>query len=134
MGSEAPRLVRPTVFPTLFSLAEILVLAGTAGAGRMALPASTRIATRLKSVQGPSSFSPPWNVLNMLRDPCMSSGAVRDLCRALPRLPPAGPARATGERHTRVAFYIKMMYRVCSFDRHFHGIRSRQARLGVPPS
>ena len=36
---------------TGFSLAEILVLAGTASAGRMAPPASTSISARLKRVQ-----------------------------------------------------------------------------------
>ena len=35
---------------TRYSLAEILVLDGTAGAGRMAPPASTRISARLKRV------------------------------------------------------------------------------------
>ena len=37
-----------------FSLAEILVLDGIAGAGRMASPASTKISARLKCVQGHS--------------------------------------------------------------------------------
>ena len=41
--------------PTRFSLAVILVLAGIAGAGRKALPASTRISARMKHVQGHSS-------------------------------------------------------------------------------
>ena len=40
---------------TRFSLAEILVLAGTTGAGRMAPPASTRISARMKHVLGHSS-------------------------------------------------------------------------------
>ena len=40
------------MFPTRFSLAEILVLAGTAGAGGMAPPTSTRISAWLKRVQG----------------------------------------------------------------------------------
>ena len=40
-----------TVFPASFSLAEILVLAGTPGAGRMAPPTSNRISARLKRVQ-----------------------------------------------------------------------------------
>ena len=40
------------VFPTRFSVAEILVLAGTAGAGGMAPPAITSIFARLKCVQG----------------------------------------------------------------------------------
>ena len=43
------------MFPTRFSLAEILVLAGTAGAGGMAPPASTRISARLKRDQEHSS-------------------------------------------------------------------------------
>ena len=38
-----------------FSLAEILVLAGTAGAGGMAPPASTMISASMKCVQGHSS-------------------------------------------------------------------------------
>ena len=37
---------------TRFSLADILVLAGTAAAGRMAPPASTSIPARLECVQG----------------------------------------------------------------------------------
>ena len=41
--------------PTRFSLAEILVLAGTAGAGGMAPPTSTRISARMKSGQGHGS-------------------------------------------------------------------------------
>ena len=41
-----------TVFPTHFSLAEILVLDGTTGAGGMAPPASTRISATMKCVQG----------------------------------------------------------------------------------
>ena len=45
------------MFPTRFSLAEILVLAGTASAGRMTPPASTRISARLKRVQGPTHFT-----------------------------------------------------------------------------
>ena len=40
---------------TLINLAEILVLAGTAGAGGMAPPTSTGISDRLKCVQGHSS-------------------------------------------------------------------------------
>ena len=40
------------MFPTRFSLAEILVLAGTTGTGGMAPPTSTRIPARLKFVQG----------------------------------------------------------------------------------
>ena len=40
------------MFPTRFSLAEILVLVGTAGAGRMALSSSTRISAWMKCVQG----------------------------------------------------------------------------------
>ena len=40
-----------TVLPARFSLAEIQVLAGTAGAGRIAPPTSTRISARLKLVQ-----------------------------------------------------------------------------------
>ena len=39
-------------FWTRFSLAEILVLAGTAGAGRMAPPASTGISAMMRCVQG----------------------------------------------------------------------------------
>ena len=39
------------MFPTRFSLAEILVMAVTAGAGGMAPPTSTRISDRLKRVQ-----------------------------------------------------------------------------------
>ena len=42
---------------TRFSLAEILVLAGTAGAGRIVPPASTRISARMKWVQGPAQFT-----------------------------------------------------------------------------
>ena len=41
-----------TCFPTRFSLPEILVLAGTTGAGRMTPPTSARISARLKRVQG----------------------------------------------------------------------------------
>ena len=41
-----------TAFPARFSLAEILVLTGTAGAGGMAPPTSTMISTRMKCVQG----------------------------------------------------------------------------------
>ena len=40
---------------TRFSLAEILVVAGTAGAGGMAPPTSTRISARMKGFQGHSS-------------------------------------------------------------------------------
>ena len=40
---------------TRFSLAEILVLAGTTGAGGMAPPTSTKISARLKRAQGHSS-------------------------------------------------------------------------------
>ena len=43
------------MFPTLFSLAEILVLAGTAGAGGMPPPTSARISARLKCVHEHSS-------------------------------------------------------------------------------
>ena len=39
------------MFPAYFSLAEILVLAGATGAGRMAPSASTRISARLQRVQ-----------------------------------------------------------------------------------
>ena len=46
----------PSICPsTRFSLAEILVLAGIAGAGRMTPPASTRIPARLKCVRENSS-------------------------------------------------------------------------------
>ena len=38
--------------PPYSSLAEILVLAGTAGAGRMAPPTSTRISARMNRVKG----------------------------------------------------------------------------------
>ena len=38
------------MFPTRFDLADILVLAGTAGAGGMAVITSTRISARLKCV------------------------------------------------------------------------------------
>ena len=41
--------------PTLLSLAEILVLAGTTGADRMTMPASTRISARLERVHEHSS-------------------------------------------------------------------------------
>ena len=41
-----------TVLPTRVSLAEILVLDGAAGAGRMAPPASTGISAKLKCVPG----------------------------------------------------------------------------------
>ena len=47
---------------TRFSLAEMLVLAATAGAGRMAPPTSTKISAGLKCVQGHVSrvnMSPP---------------------------------------------------------------------------
>ena len=37
-----------------FSLVDILVLVGTAGASKMAPPTSARISARLKGVQGPS--------------------------------------------------------------------------------
>ena len=43
------------VFPTHFSLADITVLAGTAGVGGMAPPTSTMICARLKRVQEDSS-------------------------------------------------------------------------------
>ena len=43
---------------TRFSLAEILVLSGTAGAGVMAPPISTRISVRLKRVTGGKHSSP----------------------------------------------------------------------------
>ena len=39
------------MLPSLFSLAEILVLADTVGAGRMAPPTSTRISAGMKCVQ-----------------------------------------------------------------------------------
>ena len=39
------------MFPASFSLSEILVLSGNAGAGGIAPPASTRISTRMKCVQ-----------------------------------------------------------------------------------
>ena len=50
------------MFPTHCSLAEILVLAGAAGAGGMAPPANTRISARLKRVIGHSS---PVNVVEV---------------------------------------------------------------------
>ena len=56
--------VSMTVFPAHSSLAEILVLDGTAAAGRMAPPTSTRISARMKCVQGHSS---PVNVLDIDR-------------------------------------------------------------------
>ena len=46
---------RETCLRTYFSLAEILVLAGTADAGGMAPPTSTRMSARLKCVQERSS-------------------------------------------------------------------------------
>ena len=46
-----PALTRGPCPRTRFSLAENLELAATAGAGRMAPPASTRISTRIKCVQ-----------------------------------------------------------------------------------
>ena len=44
------------MFETRFILAEILVLAGTAGAGGMAPPPITRISARLKRVHGRVQF------------------------------------------------------------------------------
>ena len=43
--------------PTFFSLAEILVLDGIAGAGRMAPPTSTRISARLECVHSGTQFT-----------------------------------------------------------------------------
>ena len=54
-----------TVFPTRFSLAVILVLAGTAGAGGMAPPTSTGISDRMKRVQ---EYSSPANVRHGIYD------------------------------------------------------------------
>ena len=50
------------MFTTDFSLAEIVVLAGTAGAGGMTPPTSTRISARMKRVQehsSPVNMHPP---------------------------------------------------------------------------
>ena len=51
----ATRVTPCDVFTGELCLAEILVLAGTAGAGGMASPTSTRISARLKCVQERSS-------------------------------------------------------------------------------
>ena len=52
---QPPMFTGELCFPTHFSLAEILVLPGTAGAGGMATPTNTRTSARLKRVQGHSS-------------------------------------------------------------------------------
>ena len=52
----------------IHSLAEIMVLAGTAGAGRMAPPDSTRLSSRIKCVQEHSS---PANVCSKQLPPPM---------------------------------------------------------------
>ena len=47
-----PHMHGCNMFTTRFSLAEMILLDGTVGAGRIAHPASTRISARMKRVQG----------------------------------------------------------------------------------
>ena len=59
---------------TCFSRAGILVLAGTAGAGRMTPPTSIRISARLKCVHGPHVL--PVNVLRAAQARAQPVGAA----------------------------------------------------------
>ena len=68
------------MFPTHFSLAEILVLAGTASAGRMAPPASTRISAWLKRIQEHGS---PVNVEKAATPPRHESRSATRVVAAL---------------------------------------------------
>ena len=77
-GASCSMFTRELCSWTHFSLAEILVLACTTGAGGRAPPASTRIYARMKCVQGHSS---PVNVLSC-RAWRSGEQAVHQLCAA----------------------------------------------------